>query len=46
MDDAPGAEDCVPPDGAAIVYGPEEKIVSFCDQLQCNFDPETRRGAT
>ncbi len=45
-DYAPGAEDCVPPDGAAIVYGPEEKIVSFCDQLQCTFDPETRKGAT
>jgi len=39
VDYAPGADDCVPPDGCVIVYGPEEQIISLCDQLRCNFDP-------
>jgi len=39
VDYAPGADDCVPPDGCVIVYGPEERISQLCDQLQCAFDP-------
>ena len=37
---APGAGDCVPADGCVIVYGPEAQIVSLCDRLRCNFDPD------
>jgi hypothetical protein len=39
-DYAPGADDCVPSGGCVIVYGPEAQIVSLCDQLRCNFDPD------
>lgn len=39
VDYAPGADDCVPPDGCLIVYGPEGHIAQLCDQLQCDFDP-------
>ncbi|MFB6249981.1 MAG: TrkA C-terminal domain-containing protein [Salinibacter sp.] len=39
VDYAPGAEDCVPPDGCVIVYGPEARISQLCDELRCEFDP-------
>jgi len=39
VDYAPGAEDCIPPDGCVIVYGPSDQIVELCDKLRCNFDP-------
>ena len=38
-DYAPGAEDCIPPDGCVIVYGPDDQISRLCDQLRCEFDP-------
>jgi len=39
VDYAPGADDCVPPDGCVIVYGPEDRIAQLCDELRCEFDP-------
>ena len=38
-DYAPGADDCIPPDGCVIVYGPAQQITQLCDQLRCEFDP-------
>jgi len=43
-DYAPGAEDCVPPDGCVIVYGPNDRITQLCDQLRCEFDPMEAMG--
>lgn len=39
VDYAPGADDCVPPGGCVIVYGPEARIDPLCDKFQCEFDP-------
>ena len=39
VDYAPGAKDCIPPDGSVIVDGPEDRIARLCDQLRCEFDP-------
>lgn len=42
VDYAPGADDCVPPDGQLVVYGPQDRIVSFCEEASCGPDETPR----